>query len=151
MSISRWADTTRISRHVPACAGSGAGYPENTIWKMCIAQAVWSAFWPNSIAGLIDTTTRTVHAPTLGEALQLWDVTSNKPDSQSHFLYRAAPGGAGFTTIAFSQSMRYPELDLDRKDGCIRNKENAYSQDGGLTCCSAISPNVAVREDCGRG
>jgi dihydroxy-acid dehydratase len=28
--------------------------------------------------------------------------------------------------------MLYPTLDEDRSSGCIRNKENAYSQDGGL-------------------
>lgn len=68
-------------------------------------------------------------------------MTSNGPDSQSHLLYRAAPGGVA-TTIAFSQSMRYPELDLDRKEGCIRDKAHAYSQDGGL---AVLFGNIAER------
>lgn len=38
--------------------------------------------------------------------------------------------------------MRYPEIDLDRKEGCIRNKENAYSQDGGL---AVLFGNIAER------
>jgi dihydroxy-acid dehydratase len=46
-------------------------------------------------------------------------------------FYRAAPGGVP-TQVAFSQDRRYPDLDLDRTRGCIRNRENAYSQDGGL-------------------
>ncbi|MCP3937121.1 MAG: dihydroxy-acid dehydratase, partial [Actinomycetia bacterium] len=36
------------------------------------------------------------------------------------------------TQTAFSQSTRWPSLDTDREDGCIRSVENAYSQDGGL-------------------
>ncbi|HXK56323.1 MAG TPA: dihydroxy-acid dehydratase, partial [Gammaproteobacteria bacterium] len=33
---------------------------------------------------------------------------------------------------AFSQSSRWPDLDLDRTGGCIRDLEHAYSRDGGL-------------------
>ena len=36
------------------------------------------------------------------------------------------------TKVAFSHNKRYPELDLDRAEGCIRDFEHAYSQDGGL-------------------
>ena len=46
-------------------------------------------------------------------------------------FYRAAPGGVP-TTVAFSQDKRFAELDLDRANGCIRDKAHAYSQDGGL-------------------
>src|SRR5690606_9401552 len=31
-----------------------------------------------------------------------------------------------------SQSCRYPSLDDDREQGCIRSQQHAYSQDGGL-------------------
>jgi dihydroxy-acid dehydratase len=34
--------------------------------------------------------------------------------------------------VAFSQDKRWPELDLDRETGCIRDIEHAYSKDGGL-------------------
>jgi len=36
------------------------------------------------------------------------------------------------TTVAFSQDKRYPTLDDDRVNGCIRDKAHAHSQDGGL-------------------
>ncbi|MFP3408625.1 dihydroxy-acid dehydratase, partial [Pseudomonas sp. SIMBA_065] len=36
------------------------------------------------------------------------------------------------TTQAFSQNCRWDTLDDDRAEGCIRTRENAYSQDGGL-------------------
>ena len=48
-----------------------------------------------------------------------------------HDFYRAAPGGVR-TTQAFSQSNKYTTLDMDRAGGVIRDKENAFSQDGGL-------------------
>lgn len=75
----------------------------------------------------------------MGEALTKWDVRrTNNPDV--HTFYQAAPGGVR-TTQAFSQSRRYDELDLDRAAGCIRSKENAYSQDGGL---AVLSGNIAL-------
>ena len=36
------------------------------------------------------------------------------------------------TTVAFSQSARYPELDLNRESGVIRDAKHAFSADGGL-------------------
>jgi dihydroxy-acid dehydratase len=44
--------------------------------------------------------------------------------------------------VAFSQNRRWPELDLDRTHGCIRNKANAYSQDGGL---AVLYGNIAEK------
>ena len=41
---------------------------------------------------------------------------------------------------AFSQSRRYPTLDLDRQTGVIRDKAHAFSQDGGL---AVLSGNIA--------
>jgi dihydroxy-acid dehydratase len=45
------------------------------------------------------------------------------------------------TQVAFSQDRRFNELDLDRTHGCIRNKANAYSQEGGL---AVLYGNIAV-------
>ena len=46
-------------------------------------------------------------------------------------FYRAGPAGIP-TQTAFSQETRYDTLDLDRQNGCIRDMEHAYSQQGGL-------------------
>jgi hypothetical protein len=43
------------------------------------------------------------------------------------------------TQVAFSQERRFRELDLDRKSGCIRDMEHAYSKDGGLALIRAAS------------
>ena len=71
-----------------------------------------------------------MHTATIGQAIKRFDVTTSN-DADLHQFFRAAPGGVR-TTVAFSQSKRYAELDLDRKDGCIRAAEHAYSQEGGL-------------------
>jgi dihydroxy-acid dehydratase len=81
-------------------------------------------------AGLVHRDARTVHSGTVGAALDMWDVRRTQ-DPAVHDFYKAAPGGVR-TTEAFSQSRRYPELDLDRTKGCIRDVEHAFSRDGGL-------------------
>jgi dihydroxy-acid dehydratase len=90
-------------------------------------------------AGVINRDVPIVHAPTLGAALQQWDILRTENDSVKEF-YRAAPGGIP-TTVAFSQSMRYPALDDDRVNGCIRDQAHAYSQDGGL---AVLHGNIAL-------
>jgi dihydroxy-acid dehydratase len=81
-------------------------------------------------AGLIHRNCATVHSKTMGGALQVWDVMQAHDVSVFEF-YKAAPGGVP-TQVAFSQDRRFPELDLDRANGCLRDKAHAYSQDGGL-------------------
>jgi len=80
--------------------------------------------------GMIHRDVATVHTATMGDALKRWDIGNGADEGVRNF-YRAAPGGVR-TTQAFSQNKRYPELDLDRANGCIRDFEHAYSQDGGL-------------------
>jgi len=81
-------------------------------------------------AGLIHRECGTVHSRSMGGALQVWDVMQAHDVSVFDF-YKAAPGGVP-TQVAFSQNRRFPELDLDRANGCLRDKAHAYSQDGGL-------------------
>ena len=89
-------------------------------------------------AGLLHRDLPTVHSKTLGEALDNWDVM-HAHDVHVFDFYRAAPGGVPSQT-AFSQERRYPELDLNRSGGCIRDKAHAYSQDGGL---AVLRGNIA--------
>jgi dihydroxy-acid dehydratase len=88
-------------------------------------------------AGLVHRNARNVHSETLGEALDKWDVVRTE---NSHEFYGAAPGGIP-TTEAFSQDTSYETLDLDRKAGCIRDIDHAYSRDGGL---AVLHGNIAL-------
>src|SRR5690606_36700003 len=81
-------------------------------------------------AGLIDTQVPTVHSRTLAEALDRYDIMRN-PDDKVKEFFRAGPAGIP-TQEAFSQSTRWPTLDGDRANGCIRSLDNAYSLEGGL-------------------
>ena len=89
-------------------------------------------------AGLIDRDCKTVHTPTMGAALDEWDIMRNPSDAVREF-YSAAPGNVP-TQEAFSQNKRWA-LDTDRANGCLRSKENAYSQDGGL---AVLFGNIAL-------
>jgi len=81
-------------------------------------------------AGLLDTSCPTVHAPTMADALKQWDIVQTGDTAVAEF-FRAGPAGIP-TQVAFSQATRWPNLDADRVNGCIRSLEHAYSQEGGL-------------------
>ncbi len=81
-------------------------------------------------AGLIHRDVPTVHSSSLGSAIDQWDINRSS-DATAKSRYLAAPGGVP-SLVAFSQDRQWPDLDLDRTAGCIRDKANAYSQDGGL-------------------
>ena len=90
-------------------------------------------------AGKLHTDTPTVHAPTLGAALAEWDVMAQPAEAVQTF-YKAGPGGVP-TQVAFSQSARWPSLDTDRAQGCIRSMDHAFSQEGGL---AVLHGNIAL-------
>ncbi|UXW84982.1 dihydroxy-acid dehydratase [Microbacterium azadirachtae] len=99
--------------------------------------------------GLLDDTVHTVHAATLGEWLDEWDVRGGSASAQSEDLWHAAPGGRRSST-AFSQSERWASLDTDAEGGCIRDVAHAYSKDGGLGVLHGnIAENGAVVKTAG--
>ena len=103
-------------------------------------------------AGLIDTSAATVHSPTLRDALDRWDVRTQRPHGPSPeatTLFRAGPGGVR-TTEPFSQSTRSLSLDTDVVDGCIRDVPHAYSPDGGLAVLRGnLAPDGCVVKTAG--
>jgi len=123
-------DIDRISRKVPCLAKVAPATDKFHMEDVNRAGGVMGILGELDRATLIHRDVPTVHSKSLGEAIDHWDIVTTKNEEVKNF-YRAAPGGIP-TTIAFSQSMLYPTLDDDRAAGCIRNKENAYSQDGGL-------------------
>jgi dihydroxy-acid dehydratase len=82
-------------------------------------------------AGLLDASVPTIHAPTLGRAIDRWDVAAEHRLAEVDRFYRAGPAGRR-TQEPFSQDCRWDALDTDRRSGCIRDVAHAYSQDGGL-------------------
>jgi dihydroxy-acid dehydratase len=123
-------DIDRLSRRVPVLCKVAPSVPDVHVEDVHAAGGVIAILGELDRAGLIDTSVPTIHAETLAEALQRWDVTKTVDESVRTF-YRAAPGGIP-TTEAFSQSQRWDQLDTDRAEGVIRDKEHAFSTDGGL-------------------
>ncbi|HMX67042.1 MAG TPA: dihydroxy-acid dehydratase [Microthrixaceae bacterium] len=91
-------------------------------------------------AGLIDAAAPTVHSPTMADALDRWDVARPTCTDEARTFWSAGPAGIP-TQTAFSQSTRWPSLDLDRAEGCIRDVEHAYSAEGGL---AVLFGNIAT-------
>ncbi|WP_153111110.1 dihydroxy-acid dehydratase [Propionivibrio limicola] len=125
------ADIDRISRKVPCLCKVAPMTDKYHIEDVHRAGGIFGILGELDRAGLIHRKTATVHGKNLGEALDMWDVMRHGQDIKVHEFYRAAPGGIP-TQVAFSQDKRFNELDLDRTHGCIRDKANAYSQEGGL-------------------
>jgi dihydroxy-acid dehydratase len=124
------ADIDRLSRQVPNLCKVAPNTPLYHMEDVHRAGGVIGILAELDRAGLLDHDVSTVHSPTMSAALARWDVRDNGDESVKSF-YSAAPGGVA-TTEAFSQERRYPDLDLDRKEGCIRELQHAYSKDGGL-------------------
>jgi dihydroxy-acid dehydratase len=124
------ADIDRLSRRVPCLCKVAPAKQDVHMEDVHRAGGTMAILGQLERAGLIDASLPTVHAPTLSEALDRWDISRTQCDDVRTF-YRAAPGGVP-TMLAFSQSSRWPELDLDREAGVIRGVENPFSKDGGL-------------------
>lgn len=132
-------DIDRISRHVPCVSKVAPATNKYHMEDVHRAGGVMGILGELDRAGVIHRDVPTVHSKTMGDALDHWDIVKTQDEAVKKF-YRAAPGGIS-TTIAFSQSMLWPTLDDDRENGCIRNKANAYSQDGGL---AVLHGNIAL-------
>jgi len=133
------SDIDRLSRRVPnLCKVAPSSHFH--LEDVHRAGGVMSILGELERAQLLDTSVPTVHAASLRMALERWDITRTEDRDVQEF-FRAGPAGIR-TQTAFSQSCRYAELDVDRKLGCIRSREHAYSQDGGL---AVLYGNLAER------
>ena len=131
-------DMDRLSRHVPTLC-KVAPSSEYHMEDVHRAGGIPAILGELDRAGLLHADAGTIHSPTLRDGLRQWDIVQTEDETVKKF-FRAAPGGI-VTTIAFSQSMLYPELDADRASGCIRDKAHAHSQDGGL---AVLHGNIAL-------
>ena len=123
-------DIDRISRSVPCLAKLAPASQKYHMEDVHRAGGVFGLLGELKRANKINENVNCVHSTSLGEAINQWDIM-NTEDQGVRKFFAAAPGGIR-TTKAFSQDRVWPSLDLDRENGCIRNKKNAYSQDGGL-------------------
>ncbi len=133
------ADIDRLSRITPNICKVAPSTPQYHVEDVHRAGGIMGILGELDRAGMLDPSVATVHSETLGTALAQWDVMAEPVPSVVE-MYRAGPGGIP-TQTAFSQSERWPTLDLDRVGGCIRSVGNAYTADGGL---AVLYGNIAA-------
>lgn len=132
-------DIDRLSRRVPNLCKVAPSTQKYHMEDVHRAGGVMAILGELDRAGLLHTDLPTVHSENMGKALETWDIAKTSSEEVKKF-YMAGPGNVP-TQTAFSQSKRWPSLDLDREQGCIRNAEHAYSKDGGL---AVLYGNIAL-------
>ncbi|AVK36013.1 dihydroxy-acid dehydratase [Morganella morganii] len=131
-------DIDRLSRAVPHLCKVAPSTQKYHMEDVHRAGGVIGILGELDRAGLLHREVSNVLGMTLPELLAAYDITLTKDDAVKR-MYSAGPAGIR-TTKAFSQDCRWPSLDDDRENGCIRSKNHAYSQDGGL---AVLSGNIA--------
>jgi dihydroxy-acid dehydratase len=126
----KMADIDRMSRRVPNLCKVAPSVPDVHVEDVHRAGGVMAILAELDRGNLLHRDVPTVHAPSMGAALDRWDIARDADESVRTF-FRAAPGGVR-TTEAFSQDKRYDEADTDRSKGVIRDMDHAFSQEGGL-------------------
>jgi len=133
------ADIDRLSRKVPVLCKVAPAVADVHVEDVHRAGGIMSILGELQRAGLIHGDVPTVHTPTMGEAIDRYDITRDATEGVKSF-FRAAPGGVP-TQTAFSQDRRWDELDMDRSAGVIRDNAHAFSKDGGI---AVLTGNIAL-------
>ncbi|WDR04708.1 dihydroxy-acid dehydratase [Devosia rhodophyticola] len=132
-------DIDALSRHVPVLCKVAPAKQDVHVEDVHRAGGIMAILGQLDRAGLINRDEPTIHAATMGDAIDKWDISRTNSEAVRNF-FMAAPGGVR-TTQAFSQSNRWAELDLDRTAGVIRAPEHPFSKDGGL---AVLKGNIAI-------
>jgi dihydroxy-acid dehydratase len=133
------ADIDRMSKVVPQLCKVAPNTNKYHIEDVHRAGGIMAILGELDRAGKLHTDVPTVHAKTMKDALDQWDIARNPSEAVKTF-YMAGPAGIP-TQVAFSQATRWPSLDTDRAEGCIRSFEHAFSKEGGL---AVLRGNIAL-------
>jgi dihydroxy-acid dehydratase len=133
------ADIDRLSRRVPVLCKVAPAKSDVHMEDVHRAGGIMAILGELERAGLIHRDVPTVHAATIGDAIERWDIAQSHSQEVRDF-YMAAPGGVP-TQAAFSQDRRWDALDLDREAGVIRSAQHPFSKDGGL---AVLKGNLAT-------
>jgi dihydroxy-acid dehydratase len=133
------ADIDRMSKVIPQLCKVAPNTNKYHIEDVHRAGGIMAILGELDRAGKLHTDVPTIHAKTMKEALDQWDI-ARQPSEAVKTFYMAGPGGVP-TQVAFSQNSRWPSLDIDRAEGCIRSGDHAFSQEGGL---AVLRGNIAL-------
>lgn len=124
-------DIDMLSRKVPCLCKLSPNTQKYSVQECNRAGGIFGIINELAKGGLIYEDAIRVDGKTLGEQLRKYDITGVTVDEEADRIYRSAPGGQ-FSTKMGSQNTSWETLDTDRKSGCIRDMDNAYTKDGGL-------------------
>ncbi|MFV0322598.1 MAG: dihydroxy-acid dehydratase [Alphaproteobacteria bacterium] len=133
-------DIDRLSRKVPCLCKVAPNIENVHVEDVHRAGGIMSILGELDRAGLLHTDVPVIHAKTMKDALDAWDIKRNVNNDVLQ-MYKAAPGGVP-TQVAFSQSQYWPALDDDRQKGIIRDYDHAFTKEGGL---AVLFGNIAER------
>jgi len=124
------ADIDRLSRAVPNICkvAPSSHYHVEDVHR---AGGIFTILGELEKAGLIHREAKTVHAPSMGAAIDANDMRRPGATAEARQRALAAPGGVP-TKVAFSQDKYFKDADEDAARGCVRDVAHAYSRDGGL-------------------
>jgi dihydroxy-acid dehydratase len=141
-------DIDRLSRKVPCLSKVAPAKADVHMEDVHRAGGVMAILGELERGGLLHTELPTIHSPTLGDALNRWDVARTNSEAV-HTFFKAAPGGVP-TQTAFSQNRRWDDVDLDRQGGVIRDVAHAFSKDGGLAVLKGdLAPDGCIVKTAG--
>ncbi len=132
-------DIDRLSRKVPCLSKVAPAKSDVHMEDVHRAGGIMRILGELDRGNLINRDCPTVHATTLGDAIDRWDITRTNSEAVREF-FKAAPGGIP-TQTAFSQNARWDDLDIDGEKGVIRSVEHPFSKDGGL---AVLRGNIAL-------
>lgn len=142
------ADIDRLSRQVPHLCKVAPSTQRYHMEDVHRAGGVMGILGELERAGLLNRGVVNVLGLDLTETLARYDIMRSEDEAVQR-LYRAGPAGLR-TTEPFGQPCRWETLDRDRQTGCIRTREFAYSQDGGLAVLAGnLAPDGCIVKTAG--
>ncbi|WP_019614592.1 dihydroxy-acid dehydratase [Psychromonas ossibalaenae] len=133
------SDMDAMSRRIPQLCKVAPSTPLYHMEDVHRAGGVMAILGELDRAGFLNSDIPTILNMTMKEQLAQYDIMQTQDQAVIDF-YRAGPAGVR-TTQAFSQACRWDSVDNDRKDGCVRSLEHAFSEEGGL---AVLFGNMAV-------
>ena len=124
-------DMDRLSRRVPHLCKVAPSSPDVHVEDVHRAGGVFAILAELDRGGLLHRGAHTVHAATLGDAIEHWDVRRGAADGRAGILSRGSRRSPHHGAVQPEPAL-CQTLDLDRAQGAIRDVAHAFSQDGGL-------------------
>ena len=125
------SDIDLLSRKVPCLCKLAPNTQKYSVQECNRAGGILGILNELNKGGLLFDDVKRVDGMTLREALHKYNIMDETISAEADRIYHSAPGNR-FSIVMGSQNEQWPSLDKDRKNGCIRDLQHAYTKDGGL-------------------